>query len=203
MRPTVVVFVKEPRPGRVKTRLARGIGAVDSAWWFRHSSARLIAAVARDRRWRTVLAVTPNAEGVRSRVWPGLPRAPQGQGDLGRRMTRFLRAEPGTGVPPGPVAVIGADLPGLRPRHVAAALRLLSRRDVVLGPAADGGFWLIGLRNRRAVPPDLLAGVRWSSGHALADTLARLRDLDVGFAATLDDVDTAEDLRRTRRDARG
>ena len=200
MRPTLAIFLKEPRPGRVKTRLAREIGAIEAAWWFRHQSARLIARVARDRRWRTVLAVTPDAEALQSRVWPAdLARAPQGPGDLGRRMTRFLRAESGTGVPPGPVAVIGADLPGLRPRHLAQAFRLLARHDAVLGPATDGGYWLIGLGNRRAVPPDLLAGVRWSTEHALTDTLARLGRLDTVLAARLRDVDTAEDLRRARQ----
>lgn len=197
MRPTLVIFVKEPRPGRVKTRLARGIGPIAAAWWFRHQSAQLVARLAHDARWRTVLAVTPDTEGLRSRVWPArIPRAPQGGGDLGRRMARFLRREPGTRIAPGPVAVIGADLPALRPGHVAWAFRLLGRHDAVLGPAIDGGFWLIGLGGRRAVPRDLLDGVRWSTEHALADTLARLRHLDVALAATLRDVDTAEDLRR-------
>lgn len=199
MRPTLVIFVKEPRPGRVKTRLAQDIGTVGAAWWFRHRSAALVARMARDRRWRTVLAVTPDAEGLRSRVWQNrIPRAPQRGGDLGRRMARFLRAEPGTRVPPGSVAVIGADLPDLRPRHVAEALRLLRRQDAVLGPATDGGYWLIAFGGRRAVPRHLLEGVRWSTEHALADTLSRLRHLRVGIAATLRDVDTAEDLRRER-----
>jgi uncharacterized protein len=204
MRPTLVIFVKEPRPGRVKTRLARDIGQVAAAWWFRHQCARLIARLARDRRWRTLLAVTPDVPGVVSRVWPArVPRAPQGGGDLGRRMARFLRAEPGTRVAPGPVAVIGADLPGLRPGHVADAFRLLGRHDAVLGPATDGGYWLIGLGRRQAVPRHLLEGVRWSTGHALADTLARLRHMDVAFAATLGDVDTNEDLRRWSAEIHG
>ena len=199
MRPTLVVFVKEPRPGRAKTRLARDIGRVEAAWWFRHQAAALLRRLAPDRRWRTVLAVTPDAEGLRSRAWPTgpvLPRAGQGAGDLGRRMTRFLRHEHGTGVPPGPVAVVGADLPDLRPHHVAAAFRLLGRHDAVLGPATDGGYWLIGLGRSRRVPPDLLDGVRWSTEHARADTVARLGRLgvSVGYAATLRDVDTAADL---------
>jgi rSAM/selenodomain-associated transferase 1 len=195
MRPTLVIFVKEPRPGRVKTRLARGIGVVEAAWWFRHGSARLIRTLGRDPRWRTLLAVTPDAEGMHSRVWPpGPARAPQGPGDLGRRMTRFLRAEAGTGIGSGPVVVVGADLPELAPAHIAGAFRLLGRHEAVLGPATDGGYWLIGLARRRAVPPRLLDGVRWSTRHALADTAGRLRAFSVAFATTLRDVDTAADL---------
>jgi len=67
-------------------------------------------------------------------------------------------------------------------------------RDPVTAP--DGGYWMIGLRRGgRAVPAGLFGGVRWSSAHALADTVASLAPLDVGFAATLRDVDEAADLR--------
>ncbi len=192
MQRTLVIFLKEPRPGRVKTRLGRDIGMVEAAWWFRHQAARLIRRLRRDRRWRTVLAVSPGREGLASRVWPAhLPRWPQGPGDLGDRMGRALRA-----MPPGPVIIIGADIPGLTTRHVAEGFRLLGRHDAVLGPAPDGGYWMIGLRRGgRAVPAGLLSGVRWSSPDALADTVASLAPLDVGFAATLRDIDEAADLR--------
>ena len=125
-------------------------------------------------------------------------KPPGARGQAVHQDQYYLRAEPGTLVRPGPVIVIGADLPGLRPHHVGQALGMLRRHDAVLGPATDGGFWLIGLCGRRAAPPRLLDGVRWSTEHALADTLARLRHLDVGLAATLRDVDTAGDLRRIR-----
>jgi rSAM/selenodomain-associated transferase 1 len=187
----LVIFLKEPRPGRVKTRLGREIGMIEAAWWFRHQAARLIRRLHRDRRWRTVLAVSPDREGLASRVWPAhLPRWPQGPGDLGDRMGRALRA-----MPPGPVIIIGADIPGLTACHVAEGFRLLGRHDAVLGPAPDGGYWLIGLRRGgRAVPARLFRGVRWSSPDALADTVASLAPLDAGFAATLRDVDEAADL---------
>ena len=192
MQRTLVIFLKEPRPGRVKTRLGRDIGMVEAAWWFRHQAARLIRRLRRDRRWRTVLAVSPGREGLASRFWPAhLPRWPQGPGDLGDRMGRALRA-----MPPGPVIIIGADIPGLTTRHVAEGFRLLGRHDAVLGPAPDGGYWMIGLRRGgRAVPAGLFRGVRWSSPDALADTVASLAPLDVGFAATLRDIDEAADLR--------
>lgn len=191
MRRTLVIFLKEPRPGRVKTRLARGLGTVGAAWWFRHQAGALLRRLGRDRRWTTVLAVTPDREGLASRVWPPhLARWPQGPGDLGARMGRAFRA-----MPPGPVLIVGVDIPGLGPAHVAEGFRLLGRHEAVLGPAEDGGYWMVGLsRGARAVPADLFHGVRWSSPHALADTRASLAPLDLGLGPTLRDVDEVADL---------
>ena len=186
-------MVKEPHPGRVKTRLGRGIGMVRAAWWFRHQTTRLMRQI-RDPRWDTVLAVAPDVEGLTSRVWPGdLPRIPQGPGDLGDRMGRILRH-----MPPGPVLIIGADIPGITRAHIARAFAALGNHDAVFGPAPDGGYWLIGLKRSRAVPTSLFNTVRWSSEHALADTIASLPDLSHAFIDTLEDVDTAEDLDRLR-----
>jgi rSAM/selenodomain-associated transferase 1 len=186
-RPTVVVMVKEPRPGRVKTRLARGIGRVSAAWWYRHQVVRLLRRL-RDPRWRLVLAVSPDAEGLASRVWPAdLPRLPQGKGDLGARMARLLAL-------PGPVLVIGSDIPGVTRAHLARALRALATHDAVFGPAPDGGYWLIGLGPRPA-PPGFLARVRWSGAHALADSMATLGERRVSLVDQLADIDTADDLR--------
>jgi rSAM/selenodomain-associated transferase 1 len=199
-RPTLILFLKEPRPGRVKTRLGAGIGMTAAAWWFRHQAARVIRRLGRDPRWRLVLAVSPDREGLASRVWPsGLPRWPQGAGDLGARMARALR-----GMPPGPVLIVGADIPDLGAAHVAACFRLLDRHAAVLGPAPDGGYWAVGLRRGgRAAPARLFRGVRWSTEHALADTLASLRPLDVGLGPVLTDVDGVGDLERGVADPRG
>lgn len=187
-------MVKEPRPGRVKTRLGQGIGMVPAAWWFRHRTAALIRELD-DPRWETVLAVSPDREGMTSRVWPRyLPRIAQGPGDLGQRMARIFRS-----LPPGPVLIVGGDIPGVRAGHVARAFRLLGRHDAVLGPATDGGYWAVGLKRVGAVPARLFDGVRWSTEHALADTLASLRGARVALGDTLADVDTAADLARVSR----
>jgi len=187
-RPTVVVMVKVPRPGRVKTRLARGIGAVPAAWWYRHQVTRLLRRL-RDPRWRLVLAVSPDTEALTSRVWPAkLPRVAQGGGDLGARMARLLSL-------PGPVIVIGSDIPGVTRAHLVRAIRALAHHDAVFGPAPDGGYWLIGLGPVSA-PPGFLRGVRWSGPHALSDSLSTLSDRRVALADTLDDVDNAADLAR-------
>lgn len=191
-RPTLLILVKEPRAGRVKTRLAREIGTVAAAWWLRHQLARLVRRVGRDPRWRTVLAVGPDGA-VHASHWPrGPARMPQGGGDLGRRMARVL-----AGVPRAPAILVGADIPGIRPHHLARAFALLGRHEAVLGPAEDGGYWLVGFRRGAlAARPGAFAGVRWSSRHALADTVASLAPLGVALADRLADVDGAADLAR-------
>lgn len=188
--PRVVVMVKEPVAGRVKTRLARGIGAVQACRFYRTATANLIARLAADPRWQLVLAVSPDIARA-GRSWPAhIARMTQGRGDLGRRMQRVLDH-----APRGPVLIIGSDIPDVLPRHIADALARLGKADTVIGPACDGGYWLIGARRMPRIPRPF-AGVRWSSRHTRADTLANLGDRTVSEAATLDDVDEPGDLER-------
>ncbi|WP_420558846.1 TIGR04282 family arsenosugar biosynthesis glycosyltransferase [Roseovarius sp.] len=190
MRRQLVVMLKEPRPGRVKTRLARDIGPIAATWWVRHQTARLLRRL-RDPRWDLVLAVAPDVAGLSSRAWPDdLERMPQGPGNLGDRMARVMHTRP-----PGPVCIIGGDIPGITPAHIARAFAALGRHDAVFGPAPDGGYWLIGLKRIHAVPATFLQDVRWSTEHALADSRATLPDARIGLVDTLRDVDTADDLR--------
>ncbi len=187
---TLVIMLKEPNPGRVKTRLGRDMGMNRAAWWFRHQSTRLIRRLGRDRRWNTLLAVSPDIGGLTSRVWPlDLARIPQGSGDLGHRMHRIFRT-----LPPGPVVIIGADIPGIRRQHIVRAFDALGDHDAVIGPADDGGYWLIGMKRVRAVPPGLFSGVRWSTANARADTIRSLGDHKVAQIDRLRDVDTCADL---------
>jgi len=188
MRRHLILFVRLPRFGTGKRRLARDIGAVAALRFERLMLARSLRRLDRDRRWSLRLAVTPD---FAVRDWPGrLNITPQGAGDLGQRMRRALAAYPS-----GPAVLIGSDIPGLTAAHIAEAFALLGRHDIVFGPAKDGGFWLVGCRHR---PPDF-GLVRWSSRHALADTLANLpRSLLVGFAATLNDVDDGAAYRKLR-----
>lgn len=189
MTPTLVIMVKEPRAGRVKTRLGRDIGMPAAAWWFRHQVSRLLRRI-EDPRWRVVLAVAPD-RAVLSRAWPSrFHRVPQGHGDLGDRMARQLR-----NMPPGPVCVIGADIPGITRGHIARAFAALGDHDAVFGPAPDGGYWLVGLKRNRALPAGLFDRVRWSTQHALRDSIASVSGLSVAQVDVLHDVDRAQDLR--------
>jgi hypothetical protein len=189
MQRHLVIYAKEPRLGAVKTRLARDIGAAAALRFHEQTLRALIARVAREAPWRCWLAVAPDgfAHEARRR-WRWLPRdlavIGQGRGDLGRRMAwSFAR------LPPGPAVLIGSDIPAVTRAHIAAAFAALARHDAVFGPAEDGGYWLVGQRRLRAMP-DLFRGVRWSTRHALADTLANLAPGEShARIATLADVD--------------
>ena len=186
----MIVMVKEPVAGRVKTRLGRQIGMTNAAWWFRHQTRRLLREV-RDPRWDVLLTVHPD-RAVSSPVWPiDLLRLPQGHGDLGEKMARAL------GSRRGPVVLIGGDIPGVTRTHVSAAFEALGPAASVIGPATDGGFWLVGLRNGAKRHPRLFQGVRWSTPETLAETLGTLPK-PIALVAEMQDVDTAEDLARLK-----
>jgi len=194
----LVIMVKAPRFGTVKTRLAAGVGRLAAWRFYRGATARLLRRMQKGR-WQVWLSVTPDQYVEDGRFWPALlDRIPQGRGDLGARMARPART-----LPPGPVVVIGSDVPGISVPHIEAAFRALDSHGAIVGPAADGGYWLIGLARRPApinrLWPRLYADVRWSGPYALADTLAGLdRRLKVASLVTLSDVDTAEDYDRWR-----
>lgn len=190
MRNNLVIMLKEPRPGRVKTRLAAEIGSVPATWWFRHQTARLIRRVGHDPRWRCWLAVSPDRAVASRAIWPAdLPRVAQGAGDLGARMARVFRAVPG-----GPTLIVGGDIPGITAPVVARAFGDLAGHDAVFGPAPDGGYWCVG-RGMRRVASGFLEGVRWSSAHAMQDSIASLGpDARIATTTTLQDIDTLADL---------
>jgi uncharacterized protein len=190
MKDTVVVFARAPRLGAVKRRLARDIGARAALRFHVSTMTRLLRALAADRRLRTVLAVTPDH--ARFRLPARVERFAQGAGDLGVRMHRaFWR------FPHGRVAIIGCDIPDAGPQDAHAAFRALGSAHAAFGPAADGGYWLVALSPRRPGRP--FASVRWSTEHALADTLVNFGGRRVALLRTLHDVDTAADWWRQRR----
>lgn len=183
-------MTKVPVAGRVKTSLARELGVATATRFARHATMALMARVAHHPAWHTTVAVTPDG-GTWWRPWSRhVGRVPQGHGDLGLRMQRLMDC-----TAPGPVVIIGTDIPGIRMDHIREAFRLLGRHDAVFGPATDGGYWLVGFRRRPRVPR-IFQAVRWSSPHALADTVANLSGLSVGRVAVLSDVDTAQDFAR-------
>ena len=189
MRHTLILFARAPRLGGVKRRLATGIGHRAALRFHRINTESLIRRLGRDRRWRTVLAVTPEAW-----RWPAhLPRTTQRGHNLGERMANAFDS-----APPGPVLLVGSDIPGITADGIARAFHALQSVDAVFGPARDGGYWLVGIRNRGLLRR-LFRNVRWSSEHALADTVS---NLPVGrrhvLVDMMEDVDDTESWQRWR-----
>lgn len=182
----LAVFAKAPLPGRVKTRLALPPG----------KSAQLYAAFVRDTLQKAAALGPPVCvffDGDRALLEPLAPAnvrwAGQGGGDLGARLARV----------PAPCLILGTDSPHLPPSVLRLALDALTHHDVVLGPAEDGGYYLIGLRGGQ---PALFDDIAWSTDAVMAQTLARADALGLSVFQTPSwyDLDTPADLRRLARD---
>lgn len=178
--PVVIIFTRIPRLGVGKRRLARRWGDRAALNLSRSLLHRLLRRLRTIRGITRMIAATPDHH-LRLKA-PGYTIMPQGRGDLGARMQRAMAR-----FPRRPVVLIGSDIPDIAASDIRTAFRHLRGHHAVFGPAADGGYWLIGLSARR--PTTMFAGVRWSSPDALADTrrnfphrrvtlLRRLHDLD-------------------------
>jgi len=196
----LVVMARLPRLGSLKRRLARDVGALAALRFYRETTEGLLRRLGRDSRWRLWLVLTPDPQGSSHCGFRGFRGAvlPQGTGDLGQRMGRQLRE-----LPPGPVVIVGSDIPGIHSRHIAQAFRALGSNDWVFGPAQDGGYWLIGARRRPSLHLPF-ADVRWSSATTLQDTVSGLRGPvgsapRIAYLETLEDIDTGADLRAWKK----
>lgn len=193
----ILVFAKAPVAGRVKTRLGRVLGDDEAAAWAGAFLADTWSSVARTPRARPVLALSgaldPALLEPPAEVWD------QGPGDLGSRLERCLRRALCFA---SRAVALGADSPGLPTSRVAEALSLLrGGARSVLGPAEDGGFYLLGLDQ---CPPGLFDQLPLGTAHA--GSAMRLRLAERGLAgAELEpwyDVDDARDLQRLEADLR-
>lgn len=184
-RPVLIVFARAPAIGVGKSRLARDVGRVEAWRIYRAMSARLLERL-KDPRWRLVVRIAPD----RGRL-PGAATEAQGPGDIGARLERALKRHGR-----GPVAVVGTDAPEVGPAQVARAFRAARGRGAAIGPAEDGGFWILALSPARA-RRIAFEGVRWSTPHAFADTLAALGGR-AAILETLADVDDGEGLKAWR-----
>jgi rSAM/selenodomain-associated transferase 1 len=189
------VFVKAPAPGRVKTRLATEVGVHRAAEIYRDLGRRVVSACAGSGHDTVVWFAPPEARSAVREWLKGLSVAAfraQLSSPLGVRLDAAFRQHFDEGA--RRVIMIGSDCPGVDAVLVSRALPMLDEHDLVLGPAHDGGYYLIGLR---APAPHLFQGIAWSTEAVLEQTLARARQLGLSAALlpTLRDVDTASDAR--------
>lgn len=182
----VVLFTRFPEPGRAKTRLIPAIGAERAAALHRTLTERTVMAV--QEAGLTLEVRSTGAPVAEFEAWLGkVAIVDQGEGDLGERLTRAG--------PPYPTVFIGSDAPDLTPDLLRNAADSLTHADAVIGPAEDGGYWLLGLIREVA---GVFQGIDWSTDAVFAQTMARLTDagIDALLLPELADCDRPEDLVR-------
>lgn len=193
--PHLLVFAREPVLGRVKTRLAAGIGAEAALAVYRELLSLTAAAVAAAQVPATVWLAEAPSKGDPTQPrpeWPGLPWRVQPAADsLGARMAQAFGEAFAAGA--GRVVIIGTDCPGLSAGLLQQAFEELLSHELVIGPADDGGYYLLGMGRLKA---ELFANKNWSTATVLPDTLADAARLGLRVAQlpTLHDVDSAQDL---------
>ena len=181
--PRLSIFARLPVPGKVKTRLIPAVGAEGAARIY----ARLLANTIIEARASGLsfeLRVTGGDPALFRRLYgEDLTVVEQGEGDLGEKMARVE----------APALLIGSDCPGVTAAVLKAAAGALGDRQAVIGPANDGGYYLIGFSKPM---PFLFEDMEWSTPRVLPETLARLAARRIGPAILpeLADIDTAEDL---------
>jgi hypothetical protein len=187
----LIIFVKAPRPGEVKTRIAASIGAQAAC----NAYLALVEVLIGNLRTLTNVQIryTPDDALLEIPQWvqPTWTTARQGHGDLGERLTKAFDDAFSSGAQR--VVIIGSDCPEITHEDIESAWAALEDHDVALGPAEDGGYWLIGLRSPQ---PALFEKIPWSSNTVFEETLlrAKTRQLVVRILRKLSDVDTIEDL---------
>ena len=185
--PRLVLFTRYPQPGQAKTRLIPALGAAGAAALHRRLTEATLATLLATGLPVEIWVTGAPAAAFEAWLGTGTPIRPQECGDLGARMDRALR--------PTPAILVGADLPTLAASHITQAAALLADGTVALGPAEDGGYYLVGLP---APAPFLFEAMAWSTAGVLAETRRRLQAHAVRHAllATLPDLDRPEDLAR-------
>ncbi len=187
-----LVFVRAPEAGRVKTRLAASLGAEGALRVYRRLAEHTVRE-ARALGGEVRVHFTPAHAGDEVRAWLGDgPRyLPQSAGDMGARMEAAFRAAFQDGA--DRVVIIGSDLPELSASLLRRAFDALESHRAVIGPARDGGYYLLGMRT---TIEGLFDGIPWSTDEVLAQTLDRLgaAGIEPALLDTLSDVDELEDL---------
>ena len=191
----LIIFTRYPEPGKTKTRLIPALGAEGAARLQRELTEHTLRQLGKTDELPSYSIEVRFAGGNRELMaeWLGPGKyEPQGEGDLGAKIYGAFATAFATGIEK--VAIVGIDCPDLDARVAIAAFDRLNDSDLVLGPAVDGGYYLIGLR--QAVVPELFAGISWGSDKVLQQTVDTARKLHLSYSLLpeLADIDRPEDL---------
>ncbi|NWF57999.1 MAG: TIGR04282 family arsenosugar biosynthesis glycosyltransferase [Fischerella sp.] len=191
----LIIFTRYPEPGKTKTRLIAVLGTESAAELQRQMTEHTLFQVQQLQKTTAVSVEVRfaggNIELMQNWLGTDLVYQSQGEGDLGKRMERSLLNAFVAGAQY--VVIIGTDCPGVNAQILAKAFVELQKCDLVLGPAIDGGYYLIGLRR---LVPELFININWGTAQVLQQTvdIAHQLNLSIVYLPTLADVDRPEDL---------
>ena len=186
----IMVFVRNPELGRVKTRLAKSVGdqaALETYKTLSKHTFKIISEIDSDKLIFYSDKIQDND------IWTATncKKQIQTKGDLGQKM--FAAFQYGFSLGYQKILIIGSDLYSLRPKHIESAFEQLENYDVVIGPALDGGYYLLGLN---FMIPKIFKQKQWSTTSVLKETLSDLKEFNVNLLEPLNDIDTYEDLKK-------
>lgn len=188
--PLIMVFVRNPELGRVKTRMAKSIGdqaALEIYKILSKHTSKIISEIDSDQLIFYSDKIQDND------IWTATncKKQIQTKGDLGQKMLAAFQY--GFSLGYQKIIIIGSDLYSLRPKHIESAFEQLENYDVVIGPALDGGYYLLGLN---FIIPKIFKQKQWSTSSVLKETLSDLKEFNVNLLEPLNDIDTYEDLKK-------
>ncbi len=191
---TLIIFLKYPQAGKVKTRLAKDVGNQRAAEIYSEMSKTIVDNVSGSSEYQTAIFFDPPEKENEIRNWIGKKEvrfSPQRGETLGDKMSNAFKEVFSS--ESKRVVIIGTDCPDVTSGTIAQALDSLEEVDVVLGPAADGGYYLLGLNNH---VPEIFGGIEWSTERVLNQTLERIKEKKLSFELleTLKDIDTLDDF---------
>ena len=185
----IIVFTRNPELGKVKTRLAKTIGnqsALNIYNYLLNHTEQTIRNTTCDKAIFYSVKIREND------IWSSniYNKLQQKGKDLGSRMSNAFKYAFENNYEK--VIIIGSDLFDLKPKHISTALNMLDKNDVVIGPAQDGGYYLLGMKK---IHSNVFENKNWGTETVLKDTLKDLKHLDVFHLKELNDIDTFEDIR--------
>ncbi|NEN88691.1 MAG: glycosyltransferase [Okeania sp. SIO3H1] len=195
----LIIFTRYPEPGKTKTRLIPALGAEGAANLQRQMTETTVKKANKLFDFISlsveVRFVGGDLQLIKNWLGSDLKYQEQGIGDLGERMARGFQSAFNRGMKS--VVIIGIDCPSLTPEIILQAFTKLTKSDVIIGPATDGGYYLIGLRK---LTPELFQGINWGTSEVLSKTVAIAQSLKlvIDYLPKLSDIDRPEDLEKSQ-----
>ena len=190
MKSILIVFAKTPILGNVKSRLADKLGDIKTLWVYKQLLKKTKIAI-QSIQQNVVVYYLGDRTDFFDQLFLNCEKHPQEGIDLGERMANAISTEFEKGF--NQIIIIGTDMWDLNQENIKKAFKDLNNSDIVIGPASDGGYYLLGIKK---MIPDIFQNKKWGSQTVLKETLKDLKNYKVSFLKEKNDIDLLEDLKK-------